>query len=1004
MLLLPKKFLRSFFISACCIASSTCLIAQDASQLGFSDLQSQANALVEQGQLNEALPLLEELIKRVDGSDNSDFSLDFPIFLTGTAYIQRYVNTGNAGELNRALEWYDRLEKDYPNSANLKQATLKRIDVLRALKRTDDAIKLMQAVLSGQKPVNLTFAEQIKMLKDLCQIYYGRGELTQGIPYFKQLVETARSVEDKSLGAAATFEAQVEAKQLDEAIKMLPLLAKESSVRYLPRLNVALLKASDTMVENERYTDAALLLNLIKTTDIMIDYNEAKMAEKKTLLDRLTALGGNQDRISELKQEITGLENTLKMLRELPTLRNELLVRRARNFTKTNRPYESFWMFFDLLNENPNDKRTEFYHYAAFSGARQIGKNDTLLELGRSYRNQYPNGAYYSDVTAALVGELQERGEQEEMLTIVVQFLDTRPLDPFSSQLLALWASNLLQQGEYVQVVEQIGKWRKMHDGPVFEDALYYWPGLAYLQLAEYQGAITEFDILLQRFPTSAYAPDSTLRKGIAHFYLQEYNIARDTLLTYTAKHPQGDGIDQAYYFIAEVAALEGDYAKAIQIFKKADELTKSQDVHDGVAFRIGELHEAQAQYAEMLAHYRRYVDTYGEDGRLSDALFQVGRAYEYLNMPNEMLALYRMSIDRFISDPSNKGVDALIEGYAEKYFTNKKELTRTVQFLDQMESDLEFRTRMVTDRGALFEEFYLNPDLKQTLYNELRSHPNFTVELLEDLSLITDITKNYRDQFNNYPQATPEAYFREQLAKYKGEGDRVAETRILMGLFRNDIEIAPSEAFDSVFLESLSPRVLLYIADYERLKRIEFAIEAWSAVLDYYPDDDAAIVSYMRLADVSVDFGDRERALSYLNAIEERFPGSPQLPLVILRQGDLLTELGRGTEAREKYQYILRVPEWRGEIHARALLQTGDSFMAESAYAQAHGFYERTFLGYSHFGKWCALAYLADADALVKMGDPAGATTTLTEAVEQLNGVAPDDLYQQLQDKLGTL
>lgn len=1004
MLLFQNKKLRSLIVAASCVLSAICAFAQDASQLGFSDLQAQANALVEQGQLTEALPLLEELIKRVDGSDNSDFNLDFPIFLTGTAYIQRFVNTGNAGELNRALEWYDRLEKDYPNSANLKPATLKRIDILRALQRTDDAIKLMQAILSGQKNINLKQNEQIKMLKDLCQIYYGRGELKQGIPYFKQLVSTGRTVEDKALGAAASFEALVEAKQLDEAIKSLPLLAKESSVRYLPRLNVALLKASDTMVENERYTDAALLLNLIKTTDIMIDYNEAKMANKQTLLDRLNALGGNQDRISELNQEITSLEATLKMLRGLPTLRNELLVRRARNFTKTNRPYESFWMFFDLLNENPSDKRAEFYHFAAFSGARQIGKKDTVLELGRSYRSRYPAGDYYSDVTAALVGQLQESEETEEMLQIVIQFLDTRPLDPFSSQLLALWASKLLQDGNYADVISQIGKWRKMHRGPVFEDALYYWPGLAYLQLAEHEGAITEFDILLKRFPTSAYAADSTLRKGIAHFYLQQYEVARTTLVNYTEKYPQGDGLDQAYYFIAEVSAIESDYAEAIRVFKLADQLTQSQGVHDGVAFRVGELYEVQGLYPEMLAHFRDYVDTYGEDGRLSDALFQVGRAYEFLNMPNEMLALYRMSIDRFISNPANKGVDALIEGYAEKYFTNKRELTRTVQFLDQMQDDMEFRTKMVTDRGALFEEFYLNPDLKQTLYNELRAHPNFTAALLEDLSLIDDITKNYRDQFNNYPEATPEAYFREQLAKYKGEQDPVAEVRMLMGLYRNDIEIAPSQAFDSAFLQGLSPRLLLYIADYERLKRIDFAIEVWSEVLDKHADDDAAIVSYMRLADVSVEFGDQERALGYLNAIEEQFPGSPQLPLVILSQGELLTELGRGAAAREKYQYILRVPEWRGEIHARALLQTGDSFMAESAYAQAHGFYERTFLGYSHFGQWCARAYLSDADALINMGDPAGAKATLSEAIEQLKEIAPEELYQQLQDKLNTL
>ena len=39
------------------------------------------------------------------------------------------------------------------------------------------------------------------------------------------------------MGAAATYEGLIADKQLDEAIALLPILAKESPVRYLPRLN-----------------------------------------------------------------------------------------------------------------------------------------------------------------------------------------------------------------------------------------------------------------------------------------------------------------------------------------------------------------------------------------------------------------------------------------------------------------------------------------------------------------------------------------------------------------------------------------------------------------------------------------------------------------------------------------------------------------------------------------------------------------------------------------------
>ena len=100
--------------------------AQDATQLGFSDLQAQANVLVEAGQLEQAMPFLKELIKRVEATDNSEIQLDFPIFLLGTAHIQRFVATQNARELNQTLVWYAKLEKDYPDSPRSKMHSLKR--------------------------------------------------------------------------------------------------------------------------------------------------------------------------------------------------------------------------------------------------------------------------------------------------------------------------------------------------------------------------------------------------------------------------------------------------------------------------------------------------------------------------------------------------------------------------------------------------------------------------------------------------------------------------------------------------------------------------------------------------------------------------------------------------------------------------------------------------------------------------------------------------------------
>ena len=987
--------------SLICLSCIAHVHAQDASQLGFSDLQAQANSLVEQGQLEQAMPLLEELISRVEATDNSDIKLDFPIFLVGTAHIQRFVGSGNAGELNSALEWYDKLQKDYPNSPKVKDALLKKVDILRILKREDDAVTLMKQLLDGTYSIRLNLTQESKLLKDLTQIHYNKGDWKNGLPIFAKLMNTSRDFEDKAWAAAASFEAYVAEKRLDDAMALLPILARESEVRYLPRLNVALLKTSDTMVAQARLSDAAILLNLIKTTDIMIEHNEATVAAKQAKIKFNQDMGRSEEATERLKQEVKGLEATLAQLRKLPTLRNELLVRRARNYTKTARRYEAFWMFFDLMTENPKDPQVEFYTYATFSNALQLKKTETAMTVGRAYRSQFPNGDFYSDITIALVSTLKDSGDTTEYVQIAKDFLDTHPLDTVASNLLALWAGHYMEAGNFEVVIQQTGKWLKQHNQPIFEDGLYYWRGLSQLQTGAYDEATQSFSNLLKKYPTSIYAEDGLLRKGASQFYAQKFEEARDTLYAYTKKYPRGDALDQAYYFLGEVENLAGDFELALKHFKHADEITSLQDIHDGVAFSMGTIYEMLERYEEMASHFKAYTERFGEDGRLTDAIFELGRAYEFLRKPTLMLALYREYIEKFANDTENAGVDTLIEGYAEKYNTNQATLLKTVEFLDALDNDIEFRTKIVTDRGYLFEYFYVNSDLDQTLYNRLRNNPQFGGWLIEDLTPIKAITDIYRKQLADYPSETPVDFFRDRLAHAKASKQPVAEARMLMGLYRSDVEVAPSRTYDSAFLAQVTPRVILYIADYSRADRLNFSVEAWNTVLTEYPTDDAAIVAFMRLADVSEQRNNLSEALNYLKSIETQFPGTPQLPAVILRQGELLSAMGQGDKARDRYQYILRVPDWRGIIHARALFQTGEAYMAENKYAEAHGFFERTYLGYSNISDWCARAYLADAEALLALGQKADAASVLAEAVETLSETAAPELMAPIQTKL---
>lgn len=990
------------------IHCSVCTLAnEDASQMGFSDLQARAIELVEQGSLQAAQPLLLELINRVEATENTTIQLDLPYFFTALAHFQNYTENKLKSELEASLSWLNRLVENYPESSKLKEALFKKITALRILGKGQEAIDLMVGILSQKYTVQLSILEELQMLKDLTQTYYNRENWLKGLPVYKKLLSMARSNEDKTYAAAALFEAYIAEKKLDEALTLLPLIAQDSLVRYLPRLNISLLKASDLLSASARLNDAAVMLSLLKTTPRMLEYHKNLYASKQQALEVQNKLSRNPQKIQILEEALQQSQQTIKLLGQLPSLENELLVRRARNYTQTARRYEAFWMYHGLMTENPQSEQIEFYTYACFSNAIQIQKVNTAIEIGRHYKKTYPKGEYMQDIIPALVSQMASSGEkayEEEYLKLAFDFIWANANDPASIDLLNVWASYHIQNSQYAILTKQHKRWLSRFEEPLIEDGLYYWMGIAEMQQGDYVDAFNSFDLFTQKFPDSLFYPNAFLNKGSALFYAQKFAESKEVFKDYLKLFPDENAIDQAHYFLGEIANLELDLDRAIEHFKLADQYTKSQAIYDGVAFGIGRIYEARNQQTERLQHYQNYIQRFGERGRLSDATIEVGEAFLALGQPSAMLQLYGGHIDRYTPVAEMAGVDAIIENYSEVYRSEKGQLDATIDFFEQLKTDSAFRHKVATDRGFLFEHFYYNKTIDPTLYNRLRDHPSFNSSLSASLDGIKDITDGYYTQIQSFPSETPSDFFKRKLNDYQRAGERLAATRMLMGLYRCGETVTPKQPFDARFIQTLSPRLLLYVADFSRATQLSLAESAWLSILVKYADDEAAVVAHLRMATVEENRSNLKAALEHLEVIEKTFSDSPQLPAVILRQGDLLTQMGENGAAREKYTYILKVPDWRGEAHARALYQTGQSFFAEKKFAEAHGYYERTFLAYSQFYDWSARAYLADAEALIAMGSKADALQTLEEALATLPKTVDARVLESIKVKISEL
>ena len=103
----------------------------------------------------------------------------------------------------------------------------------------------------------------------------------------------------------------------------------------------------------------------------------------------------------------------------------------------TNRDYESFWSYMQLLDpkfrEHP--AREDFF-YAAIIGAYKIGKNEEMYKLCLEYLKDFPDGQYYNDAQLRIAQYWLGKKNYPDFFKVAKGFVEQYPDEsPYSNDL-----------------------------------------------------------------------------------------------------------------------------------------------------------------------------------------------------------------------------------------------------------------------------------------------------------------------------------------------------------------------------------------------------------------------------------------------------------------------------------------------------------------------------------------------------------------------------------------
>jgi soluble lytic murein transglycosylase len=156
--------------------------------------------------------------------------------------------------------------------------------------------------------------------------------------------------------------------------------------------------------------------------------------------------------------------------------------------------------------------------------------------------------------------------------------------------------------------------------------ALYYY-GLAARALGNYQGALNQWDQLIQGYPDNRHWDDAWEQKAYTQwFYLDQYTLAVKTLLDFVSSVPADARAGEFLFDAAQVAANNNELAQAAQIWERVASEYPNYDQASRALFLAGLMHYQLKDYAVAAQTFQHMLETASVLQDRAAASFWVGK------------------------------------------------------------------------------------------------------------------------------------------------------------------------------------------------------------------------------------------------------------------------------------------------------------------------------------------------------------------------------------------
>ena len=956
---------RILLVAAALFASSSSTFAQPDNESLAARLD-RLTTLLHSNRLLAARPLIAEV--RGEVPPEMLANLDF---YQALSYVFEYYEKGNATALSTAIKQFSAFIKTHPQHKLNALARYNLADAHAISQDFEQALKLYVPLY--RQPV--ASVDHKEVLKKLVLIYAATQQWTAGIPYFKDNMRLAESSEDRTTSAAYLLIAQAKSGEVVDSSQLLEFFKSPAPVFYTPRFNAALMEVGDNLKQEGDLATASLFYQFVRDYETLaagltayiqsLELRVAKFADNPVLRNFYV----------EAKASLENARSDLEALRTSTNYTPLLNWRIAGIYMEMGRNWEAFWRFRLMVDTYPDHKFAEDILFSAYSLGHQLGEYDIAEELGRRYLDNGKNKRYRGTVADQISGIYQANGNYDELHKLTIWYLERAADDSAAQLLLFKHAIARMTLLENQLLIRDFLEYKQKYGANKCAVVLHYFLGLAYLLEQENEPAIPMFDKVIvdsnQRFRA-----DASFRKAQAVLGLDRIKEARDLLVQFIAEYPDNNLRAEAELTLGNVVDMLGATDEALTHYYLVEAHTTDLVLLAQAELKISRILVDRRQTDEAIKRLKSFLalhSDYAESIPVSAALSKI---LIDSDQPRVALGALKQPLDNFFKQTEIHQLDDLLIDYLRLDRNLRTSQVSTNEFLALVKADPELLEELIKDRAKQYRYFKSNDSIDSLVKDSFVRDNEFRKIVLEDLSALDSLQSQVDTLNASIPAETADDLLEKALTEAYANTNMPLVVRIKTALAK---AATPELVPDANLLKLLdAPKQWRKLGTSGQLwilrEHAKTAPDRVVAVLEASRHDFINTPSELGLHRLQAQcyqrLGRIDDSIQAYRTLIKRFAQAKEAGEASMQIGEMEIARKNTAAARIELEGILHRNEWRGKMHADALLWIGRAYVVEEKYAEAHGFFERIILGYPGFSEVLAMAFYEDIQVLKLMGE----------------------------------